>query len=174
VAINLWEELAKLIVYIIPAMVANGSPVVIGRMLDNKHPIDFGKNFLDGYRILGDGKTWEGFVGGIAAGTLSGLILGLLFSKPLELFTVGLLSSLGALIGDIIGSFIKRRLKLERGHPAPILDQLDFYFGAILFLYVAGYKLSIIAVLIFAPVIWILHRTTNYLAYKLRMKSEPY
>ena len=50
--------------YIIsPAYVSNGFAVLFGR---NGHPIDGGRNFFDNNRILGDGKTIVGFIGGTA------------------------------------------------------------------------------------------------------------
>ena len=42
------------------------------------------------------------------------------------------LCAYGAAIGDLIGSFLKRRFNLESGAPAPIIDQLDFAFFAII------------------------------------------
>ncbi len=44
-----------------------------------------------------------------------------------------ILCAYGAAIGDLIGSFLKRRFNLESGAPAPIIDQLDFALFAILF-----------------------------------------
>ena len=43
------------------------------------------------------------------------------------------LSALGAMTGDAIGAFIKRRLNMKPGQAAPILDQWDFVFGALAF-----------------------------------------
>ena len=37
-----------------------------------------------------------------------------------------ILCAYGAAIGDLIGSFLKRRFNLESGAPAPLIDQLDF------------------------------------------------
>ena len=45
---------------IIPAYVSNASAVLVG----GGTPIDFGKNWSDGKRILGDGKTWRGLLSG--------------------------------------------------------------------------------------------------------------
>jgi len=42
------------------------------------------------------------------------------------------LCAYGAAIGDLIGSFLKRRFNLESGAPAPVIDQLDFALFAIL------------------------------------------
>src|SRR3989338_2415348 len=120
--------------FIFPAYVANASPVVIR----GRKPLDFGKN-LGKHRILGDGKTFEGTIGGIAFGVLTGAVqiylLQFIPNLGLPEHTIPLIIALstGAIIGDIIGAFIKRRLGVERGHPALLLDQLDFLLAALLF-----------------------------------------
>jgi len=53
-----------------PAYIANSVAVLTG----GKYPIDQGKTLSDGNRILGDGKTWSGLLGG----TLGGIAFGLL------------------------------------------------------------------------------------------------
>nr|MDO8080708.1 CDP-2,3-bis-(O-geranylgeranyl)-sn-glycerol synthase [Candidatus Freyarchaeota archaeon] len=121
--------------------------------------------------------------------TLYFLIYQWLFSTPLFFILMGLptnsraifapttfhgfLLSFGALIGDLIGSFIKRRLNLERGQPAPPLDQLDFITGALVFSFIVFIPpLEIIIILlVLTPVI---HLTANIVGYKLRLKKEPW
>ncbi len=54
-----------------PALITNGMMVLVGKIKGIKsYPIDCGKNFFDGKRILGDGKTWNGFIGGWITGFL--------------------------------------------------------------------------------------------------------
>ena len=40
--------------------------------------------------------------------------------------------AIGSLLGDLVGSFIKRRLDIGRGAKAPILDQYNFIGGALI------------------------------------------
>ncbi len=168
------ENLTKLILLILPAMIANGTPVVARKIYGSGTPIDFGKNWLDGRPLFGPGKTWEGLLSGVITGTMFGIIEGFVF-EDFRFYVYGaFLSSIGALIGDIIGSFLKRRLGIKRGEPAPILDQLDFYIGAISLLYIGGYELSLAAVLVFAPIILFLHVTTNWIAHQLKLKEVPH
>ncbi len=180
--------------YIIPAYVANGLAVVTG----GGQPIDLGRNFIDGKRIFGDGKTIRGFIGGVICGFLAGVIQ--LFVAPYlngfiqQLITVyafnpvisvqaqliiytpplrAFLLSLGGLTGDLVGSFIKRRLNLERGKPAPFIDQLDFICFAILF----GYFITpinieyLIILIVLTPII---HLLANIAAYYLKLKNVPW
>ena len=104
-------QFLEILLFILPAYFANASPVLLGGGV----PIDLGKKFSDGRRIFGDGKTIRGFVGGVSAGIILSAIVSILF--PLEIFGgfklqffSGCLLSLGTLVGDLIGSFIKRRL----------------------------------------------------------------
>jgi len=159
------------LVFILPSYVANASPVLTPRLIHNPHPIDGGRLFLDGKRILGDGKTVEGFLIGVAAGTLTGLILQLL---SLHTVIEALPLSLGALLGDCLGSFIKRRMGLKRGDSLHVADQLLFLVFS-LTLYSLAFKpppLSwVLFLLVFTP---IAHRLTNYVAYRLGLKPVPW
>ncbi len=171
---NIVGETWRLFLYVLPAMTANGAPVVASKFFGKGTPIDGGKYWRDGRRILGDGKTWEGFAAGVLAGALTGLLLGLLLGGVVERFSLGVLASVGAMVGDIVGSFVKRRLGLERGARAPLLDQLDFYVCTLLFLYFGGLRFELAPALLLGIIIIVLHMSTNYIAYILGMKDVPY
>ncbi|ASI99987.1 CDP-2,3-bis-(O-geranylgeranyl)-sn-glycerol synthase [Thermococcus gorgonarius] len=159
--------------YILPAYFANASPVVLG----GGRPIDGGRNWRDGRRILGDGKTWRGFFGGVAAGTLVGVIQYFItpgfYGSLKTALLLAFLLSFGALVGDLVGSFIKRRLNLPRGYPAVGLDQLGFLISALAFAYPVKTVSSgqMLALLILTPLI---HWSANYFAYKMGWKSVPW
>jgi CDP-2,3-bis-(O-geranylgeranyl)-sn-glycerol synthase len=151
---------------IFPAYCANAAPVLAGGGL----PLDFGKNFVDGRRVFGKNKTFRGFFFGLAIGVLVGLTENFLFGYPL-LFSV--LSPLGALMGDLAGAFLKRRLDIAPGGVLPIVDQVDFVVGAIVFslpLSIISLELAIAMLIITPPI----HLLTNFLAYKLKLKSNPW
>ena len=155
---------------LVPVLVANGSPVLLAKGT----PIDFGRRLWDGRRVLGDGKTFEGYLVGSLYGTSVGLFLLSLLGLP-EADVAPLLVAVNAgLLGDIVAAFFKRRAGLERGEPAPILDQLDFYAGALLALALLGYVCDPTVVLVLAPLIYFLHRGTNIAAYRLGLKKEPW
>jgi CDP-2,3-bis-(O-geranylgeranyl)-sn-glycerol synthase len=162
----------------IPAYVPNPVAVVVG----GGTPIDLGKNYRDGRRVLGDGKTYRGFFGGILGGILVGLLLiwlqGMLGFHIHTLTSVVLLAS-GALIGDLVKSFFKRRLNKQRGEKWLIADQYDLVAGA--FAMVALFDLSwLTANVTFAVAVWIiiatplLHRGTNIIGYLAGMKDVPW
>lgn len=53
-----------------PAFIANMGMTIVGTIGKWNRPIDSGKNFIDGERLFGDGKTVKGFLGGIVVGLI--------------------------------------------------------------------------------------------------------
>jgi CDP-2,3-bis-(O-geranylgeranyl)-sn-glycerol synthase len=179
VALALW--------FIFPAYAANAIPVLVG----GGTPIDFGKNFIDRRRIFGDGKTVRGFAGGLIGGTLVGVFEAFISGYVvynLENLTVlssisivtlqctplrAFLISLGALLGDLVGSFAKRRMRLERGAPVPLLDQLAFLIVAfVLVSFSFPFQLEYAIILfILTPLI---HVAANTISYLIGLKKVPW
>jgi CDP-2,3-bis-(O-geranylgeranyl)-sn-glycerol synthase len=153
--------------FIFPAYCANAVPVLAG----GGFPMDFGKNFLDRKPLLGKNKTFRGFFAGLAVGILAGFAESVVFGYPI-LF--GLTVSMGALLGDLAGAFLKRRLNIPPGGLLPVVDQVDFIVGAILFSLLVPFSLPwelVLTVLILTPPI---HLLTNFAAYKLGLKNNPW
>ena len=159
-------EVVYALYFIFPAYCANAAPIIFG----GGRPIDAGRKFLDGKPLFGPRKTIRGFCAGLLVGTLVCLLLNALFQYDLLL---GFMLSLGALVGDLAESFIKRRLNLAPGASFPIADQLDFVFGSLLFsIPVSPPPLPIILIIIIiTPPI---HVSTNFLAYVLGVKRTPW
>lgn len=173
-------SLIEAIWIILPAYAANSFAT-----LPRGHTrIDFGRK-LRGTPLFGPGKTWEGLLFGVFIAMVIGMIQSLVFPylpwdvSPVKLeivpmnFLVGGLIGLGALLGDLAGAFAKRRAGLKRGHPVPLLDQLDFVVGSLLALsFVAQVQMEwVLFLLIITPAI---HLTANTFAYLLKVKKEPY
>jgi CDP-2,3-bis-(O-geranylgeranyl)-sn-glycerol synthase len=154
---------------ILPAYIANSVPV----LSRGKHPLDFGRCMSDGRRILGDGKTFEGLLFGLFFGTLAGILGGLLIGEIAYFALLSFMLALGALVGDMVGAFIKRRLGIARGAPAPVLDQLDFVIGALLFVS-PFYPLALEQILFIILVTPPIHLFMNFMAYKLGLKPNPW
>lgn len=152
------------LIFILPTYAANSIPAIFGRGT----PIDLGRRFIDGERIFGSHKTIRGFLSGLFAGLLVSAAMAAIVS--IELMFFGVLVSTGALVGDLVGAFIKRRMKLPPGYPLPLLDQLDFVFGGILILY-PFYRLSRGAVFLILLVTPAIHLLANMIAYVLRIKK---
>jgi len=110
---------------------------------------------------------------------LSGLIIGTIqwwinpSFLPRMTPLIGLLLGFGAVLGDMIGSFIKRRMGKNRGTNLFLLDSLDFVIISLLFLnfFFELTTWNVIILLISTP---ILHRVFNIAGYKLKFKKEPW
>jgi len=199
----LYLRLLDAIWFILPAYFANSFPVNVSKIEALKKygkPIDGGRTFM-GVRLLGDGKTWRGFFAGIIAGTLAG-ILQILLQREAEILLSSLLRtqvilpamglelafmlSFGAIMGDLTGSFVKRRTGLKKGDPAPLLDQLDFVFGAVFFAWL-WYCISLgrwdgileeminydrfFVIVVITPAV---HVLGNVIAWLWKLKKEPW
>ncbi|MGE5154754.1 MAG: CDP-archaeol synthase [Bdellovibrio bacteriovorus] len=96
-------------------LLANGLPALLGLLLGPGRPLDGGLRLGDGRPLLGPTKTRRGVVAALVATPLTAIALGL----P---WYLGLLVALGAMLGDLLASFTKRRLGLAPSATAPILD----------------------------------------------------
>ncbi len=156
--------------YYIPPMIANASPLLVKGV----HRIDFSHVFIDGKPLFGSNKTWEGFFIGVFMGYIASLSIAL-FSGELFYILVGTGASISALLGDLLGSFIKRRLGIGSGDPFPIVDQLDFALVSSLYYCLLGdelFYLHIDYILYSLFIILLLHIVTNNIAYYIGVKNK--
>lgn len=162
----------------IPAYVPNPAAVVFG----GGTPIDFGKNFSDNRRIFGDGKTFRGLFGGILTGVAVGFLLmaieGYMGWSIHTALSVVLLA-VGALLGDLVKSFFKRRFNKERGEEWLIADQYDLVVGAFVLLVIFDlpWVLEQISPLVAVWIVIItplLHRAVNIIGYLAGVKDVPW
>jgi CDP-2,3-bis-(O-geranylgeranyl)-sn-glycerol synthase len=160
--------IVKAIIFMLPAYCANATPVIAGGGL----PIDLGRRFFDGKPVFGKNKTFRGFFVGLVVGTSVGLSESAVLHYPV---TFGLLLSLGALFGDLAGAFLKRRLGISPGNLLPVVDQVDFIVGALVFSLLLSppmlsWELALTVLVITPPI----HLLTNFAAFKLGLKSNPW
>lgn len=165
------------IIIFLPAGVSNMTPVLANKIPGLKHwntPVDFGHSW-GGKRIFGDHKTWRGIVTGTACGTLFGAFLGvtLLSSNYTESWLpYFLFMSFGALAGDAIKSFFKRRANVASGKSWFPFDQTDYIIGGLVFTLPFGVP-SLKFVVEILAVYFVLHITVSYLGYRLHLKKDP-
>lgn len=156
--------------YYVTVMVANGFPVLV----KGTSRIDRGRLFIDGKPLLGSNKTIEGFAMGLIGSYIASCSIGVIYMDP-YLIPILTCAGLFALLGDLIGAFIKRRLNIKPGSPAPLLDQLDFLASSTLYYYALGVQefvekpLFIIASI---TLVAFLHVATNLVAYALGLKHS--
>ena len=152
-------------IFLLPAMIANMTPVLLRGMKKFGKPIN--------EKIFGSNKTWRGLVGGITVGTLSYFTLvNKGFFEGIEnmgdVILVGFLFSFGALMGDLIKSYFKRKVGIKEGEGWIPFDQIDYILGAIILTYgIFHYSLpQIILLLIIGGAMSAL---AHYFAYFTRM-----
>lgn len=182
------QDIAFILWLALPAALANMAPVFARhwRWLEwaNK-PIDGGKEW-NNKRILGDHKTWRGMIAGLIVAVACSLIQWWLYDQSQALrdfypvsieginpWVWGVALALGALGGDAVKSFFKRRVGVEPGKNWVPFDQLDFVVGTLiaisLFLdlpvryYVIGVLLGLF-----------LHPIVNIIGWLLRLKENPF
>ena len=167
----------------LPAYVPNNAAVLAG----GGRPIDGGRTWR-GARLLGDGKTWRGTVAGITTGVVLAVALSVVAGDvsaavgvdvPSFPITAALGLAAGAMLGDILASFLKRRTGRERGAMFPLVDQLDFVAVSLPLTALLAWEWFrdvftpevILVVLVITPV---LHLVTNGIGYALGVKDEPW
>jgi len=177
--VNVVADIVRAIGFFAHAMIANATPLITRRFIfKNVRPLDLGKTFIDGKRVLGDNKSIEGFLSGVLAGFAVGVAYALYFNNVSWAY-YGLISGLGAMIGDVFNSFLKRRLNIKPGGPFIPLDQTSFLLCAYALVKISsadsivGYTLTTYDLLIGVLIALVLHPLTNYVAYLLKIKKTP-
>ena len=128
--------------FLCPAFMANTAPEYAAKLGLFKRlavPVDFNRNFFDGKPIFGNHKTFRGFLMAIAMAICIAYVQKLLFGafSPIKAISIidysatsplliGFLMGFGALLGDLIKSFIKRRRNKKPGERWFPWDQIDF------------------------------------------------
>ena len=176
-------ELVLGILYLaLPAFVANMMPVVAARMKFLPQlaiPVDRGQ-MVRGVRLLGDNKTWRGVLAAVVGAVLvvliqygiTVLVVDIAVTLAHITFIVGYGAYVGLLVmvGDALGSIIKRQFKYPSGAPCIPLDQIDyivvFIVGTLVFI---PWTFTTAGVLIL--ITFFLNLVTNATAYVLGIKN---
>ncbi len=147
---------------------ANGTPVVAKKVLGDRfaYPLDGGARFLDGRPWLGSSKTVRGIVLSIVVTSLGAPLVGLGAG-------VGLLVGALAMLGDLLSSFIKRRLNLAPSSRATGLDQIpESLFPLLACRTVLPLTAADIGVTV--AIFFVGEVVLSRLLYRLRIRDRPY
>ena len=155
----------KLLLLII---VANGAPVLARNILKSRFEmaVDSNRVFFDGRPVFGPTKTWRGIISAILLTVPVALLLG--FTAGL-----GLVSAALAMAGDLLASFIKRRLNLSPSSRALGLDQIPESLLPMLAcqnLLGLSWKSTIMVVFLF----FVMELLLSRLLYQLHIRKHPY
>jgi CDP-2,3-bis-(O-geranylgeranyl)-sn-glycerol synthase len=149
-------------------LIANGSPVVARRLLRGRfsQAMDFGASLADGYRLLGESKTWRGLFTSLAFTSLCALIMGYHMQ-------VGLMIALFSMLGDLVSSFIKRRLGKPSKSKFLFLDQVpESLFPALMM--VNEFNLAMPEILYLVIIFILAELILSKLMYYLGVRQKPY
>ncbi len=179
----MWEIVLKSFYFALPAYLANMSPVIFDKfkiLIFLAKPIDGGHKIGKNY-IFGISKTWRGIVSAVIFGVLiSGVQAWLYYFDYFKSLSIvdypniyiifGILAGLGAIVGDLIKSFFKRRLGKKSSSSWPVFDQLDFIAGFFVFTSILVLPSIDIIITVFILTL-ILHPVTNVASYYLGFKK---
>ena len=173
----------KLFYFMLPAYFANMAPVIMGKSFGSLDvPIDFNKK-LFGKPIFGRNKTYRGLFFGVVFAVIVSAFQFILYSfgffESISMYDYsnfvffGFLMGSGAIFGDALESFVKRRLKVGPGQSFFPWDQLDFVVGALLFSsYLIRFKaVEVISILLIS---FVSHILVNHSAYYLKIRKEKW
>lgn len=180
-----WIFILKCLYFFLPAYFANMAPTFAkkaGILKFLAKPIDFGKKFK-AKDIFGSHKTWRGIVSGVIMGILIILLQRILWQFPffqkisffnyqeINVFLLGFLLSSGALLGDLISSFFKRRKGILPGRPWIPFDQISFVIGAFCFVE-PFFKIPILAWFLILFFSFFLHIIVNRIGFWLKISDN--
>ena len=146
-------------------------------------PVDFGKT-MGGQPLFGRTKTWRGIIFAMIGGEIAFLLLywfctyegflNYVFFDATELpIWLGFLLGLGAIIGDLIESFIKRRFKRESSSRWFPWDNIDYLIGGyVVWVFFVDVEWYIYLVTLIIGLV--LHVIFNLIGYALKIKKEPW
>jgi CDP-2,3-bis-(O-geranylgeranyl)-sn-glycerol synthase len=157
-------------------------------------PMDFGRSLRDGRRLFGDTKTWSGFLFGILFALPFGLLQAwLILIAPPDLQLVPrfgptvllsvpvlLLLTAGGMTGDLLGSFIKRRLGRPSGARTLLLDQLPFVLVPVTLGVLLAPSIFVTTFFSLEAILWLLvftlglHAGFNWIGYWTGAKRVPW
>ncbi len=174
----MWFFVLQCFYFMLPAYLANMAPVIVKDGFKRLAiPIDLGKN------IFGKNKTYRGLIFGILFAIIIAYLQFLLYNIGFfgklsfidysNWFLVGFYFGFGALLGDMVESFVKRRLGIGPGERFIPWDQLDFVVGSLI---LVGILVNITwrKVFFIAVISIIGHILVNHIAYYLKIRNEKW
>jgi CDP-2,3-bis-(O-geranylgeranyl)-sn-glycerol synthase len=161
------DRLLELVYLMFPAYAANMAPPFLRFWPGWNRPIS--------RTLLGDHKTVVGFVLGVLVGILVAYLQSLIdWSEspvtPSNWLAIGVAEGFGAMAGDSIKSFVKRRAGIPPGNSWIPADQLDFVVGALV-LMLPVIRLSWTEIAVILLVTFVADIIVNYVSFHLGIRT---
>lgn len=169
------ELILKSLYFFLPAYFANMAPVLLRKLPFGKIPVS--------EKLFGSHKTWKGIILATLVGALVFWIQKVSYLNGFTQWAVidysdfslalGFLLGFGAIFGDLVKSYYKRKAKIKPGKPWPFWDQIDFVLGGLafsFFVYVPPIEIAV-TILVLSPA---LHVIVNYLGYLLKINKNRF
>jgi CDP-diglyceride synthetase len=160
-----WTEIAQLLTL---TTVANGAPVIAQKFFGKigSQPLDMGRLWLDKKPLLGPAKTLRGLTLGVLCPCAFAPLLGVRW-------TVGLAAGLAAMAGDLLSSFVKRRLGLAASDRATGLDQIpESLLPAIAC--ASSLQLSCLDIIATTAIFFVGEIVLSKILYRLHIRARPF
>jgi CDP-2,3-bis-(O-geranylgeranyl)-sn-glycerol synthase len=147
---------------------ANGAPVLVNKILGKRWvwPVDNGVNLSDGHRLFGNTKTWLGLCSAVFSTILIAVLCGL---EPLT----GALFGALAMTGDLLASFIKRRMGRDESSHARGLDTAPESLLPILLLK-EPLSLNLTDIILVVVIFFLTEELVSPVLYRLHIRKRPY
>ena len=147
---------------------ANGAPVITRKVLVNRlaKPMDNGLILSDGYRLFGNSKTWRGMFSAVFLTTAVAILFGI---QPLTGVFFGMLT----MTGDLLASFIKRRLGNVESSRARGLDTVPESLLPLCLLK-DSLALSLIDITLIVGLFFLIEEFVSPVLYRLHIRNRPY
>src|SRR3989338_2679631 len=163
----------KSLYFFLPAYFANMMPVLCKKLPFLARPVS--------EKWFGRHKIWRGLVVAVIAGTVVFWLQGVMYDAGFRSWAsidysdfslwLGFWLGLGAILGDLVKSYYKRKAGIKEGRSWIPFDQLDFVIGGLVLgwiVYVPDVEI-VFFILLLSP---LLHVVVNYIGYVLRMKEN--
>lgn len=149
-------------------ILANGMPVIAKRVCGSRfsYPLDCGMTFFDGQPLLGPSKTIRGVLSSIAVTSVFAPVIGFDWE-------VGAVIGSTAMAGDLLSSFVKRRLHLAPSSRATGLDQIPESLLPLLSCR-SMLALTVADIAVGAALFFAAEHIISRLLYKFGIRSHPY
>jgi CDP-2,3-bis-(O-geranylgeranyl)-sn-glycerol synthase len=149
-------------------LIANGAPILARLLLRSRldHALDAGRTNSQGKPWLGPSKTLRGVLAAVLTTSIGAILLGLSWQ-------LGVIIGLLAMVGDLLASFVKRRIGLAPSSQANGLDQIPESLLPMLYC-AARLELGWVSVVGVVTAFWISEILLSRLLYRLGIRRHPY